>query len=89
MKKATMQVFELLSHRNRLKLVELLGRKQRTVEDLCAIMKLSYGTVYPLIAQLRDAGVIVTEREGRTAYHSLNHEALRAAIDDLTRSARL
>lgn len=85
-KKATVQIFEALSHRTRLRCVELLGKRERTVEELSRKLKIVVSAVHHHLHVLRDAGLLhPTELHGRTGHYTLNKAALRVALGDLGR----
>jgi len=84
LKKATVRIFEALSHRTRLRCVELLGKRERTVDELSRKLKIVDSAVHHHLHVLRDAGLLhPTELHGRTGHYKLDKAALRAALDDL------
>lgn len=89
MKKASIAVFEALSHPMRIKIIELLGRKERRMDDLSEKLKINASSISHHLVVLRESKLLLTERRGKPAYHSLDKELLRAALDDLARSVRL
>ncbi|MCG8424534.1 MAG: metalloregulator ArsR/SmtB family transcription factor [Proteobacteria bacterium] len=89
MKKTSIAVFEALSHPMRIKMIELLGRKERRIDQLSEKLKINASSISHHLVVLRESGLLITERRGKPAYHSINKELLRAAIDDLIKSARL
>lgn len=89
MKKASIAVFEALSHPLRIKMVELLGRKERRMEELSEKLKINPSSISHHLVVLREARLLITERRGKPAYHRLNKELLLNALADLRRSARL
>ena len=66
----------------RVKLVSLLlaggGVDQRTTGDLAAVVGLSESTVSHHLGQLRQAGLVVSERRGMNVYHRGRRDALAA-----------
>lgn len=89
MKKASIAIFEALSHPIRIKMIELLGRKERRIDELSDKLKINASSISHHLVVLRESGLLVTERRGKPAFHSLNKELLRAAMDDLAKSCRL
>ncbi len=89
MKKASIAVFEALSHPMRIKMVELLGRKERRIDQLSEKLKINASSISHHLVVLRESGLLLTERRGKPAYHSINKKLLHAALSDLTKSARL
>lgn len=89
MKKANIAVFEALSHPLRIKMVELLGRKERRMEELSEKLKINQSSISHHLVVLREARLLITERRGKPAYHRIDKRLLQSALEDLTRSARL
>lgn len=89
MKKASIAVFEALSHPMRIKMIELLGRRERRIEELSETLKINASSISHHLVVLRESGLLLTERRGKPAYHSLDKELLRAALDDLVKSVHL
>jgi ArsR family transcriptional regulator len=89
MKKASIAVFEALSHPLRIKMVELLGRKERRMEQLSEKLKINQSSISHHLVVLREAKLLITERRGKPAFHRIDKKLLREALDDLARSARL
>lgn len=89
MKKASIAVFEALSHPVRIKMIELIGRKERRNEELIQALKINASSISHHLMVLRESGLLLTERRGKPAYHSLDKRRLRAALDELIESARL
>ena len=83
MKKNTIRVFEALSHRSRLRLVQLLGTREREVHELSKRLKIVESAVHHHLHVLRDAGLLHTEKHGRKGAYSLDKQALREALADL------
>ena len=89
MKKPHIAVFEALSHPLRIKMIELLGRKERRMEELSEKLDINQSSISHHLVVLREARLLITERRGKPAYHRLDKKLLQAALDDLQRSARL
>ena len=89
MKKANIAVLEALSHPLRIKMVELLGRKERRMEELSEKLKINQSSISHHLVVLREARLLITERRGKPAYHRLNKPLLRTALDDLGKSVQL
>ncbi len=89
MKKPHIAVFEALSHPLRIKMVELLGRKERRMEELSEKLAINQSSISHHLVVLREARLLLTERRGKPAYHRLDKKLLQAALDDLARTARL
>ncbi|WP_428264456.1 ArsR/SmtB family transcription factor [Haliangium sp.] len=89
MKKASIAVFEALSHPLRIKMVELLGRKERRMEELSDKLKINQSSISHHLVVLREARLLITERRGKPAFHRLDKQLLQSALDELVKSARL
>jgi DNA-binding transcriptional ArsR family regulator len=55
----------------RLRMLDLLARRELTVSDLQAALKITTPNVSQHLAILRGAGVVATRREGKQIYCSL------------------
>jgi ArsR family transcriptional regulator len=89
MKKPNIAVFEALSHPLRIKMVELLGCKERRMEELSEKLDINQSSISHHLVVLREARLLITERRGKPAYHRLDKKLLQAALDELRRTARL
>lgn len=89
MKKSSIAVFEALSHPMRMRMIELLGRKERRIEELSEKLEINPSSISHHLVVLRESGLLITRRRGKPAFHSLDKELLRAALNDLARAARL
>jgi DNA-binding transcriptional ArsR family regulator len=89
MKKASIAVFEALSHPMRIRMIELCGRKERRIEELSQTLDINASSINHHLTVLRESGLLLTERRGKPAYYSIDKKLLRAALDDLSRSTRL
>jgi ArsR family transcriptional regulator len=89
MKKPHIAVFEALSHPLRIKMIELLGRKERRMEELSEKLNINQSSISHHLVVLREARLLLTERRGKPAYHRLDKKLLQAALDELARTARL
>lgn len=89
MKKASIAVFEALSHPLRIKMVELLGRKERRMEQLSEKLKINQSSISHHLVVLRESKLLLTERRGKPAFHRIDKQLLREALADLARAVRL
>jgi ArsR family transcriptional regulator len=89
MKKASIAVFEALSHPMRIKMIELCARKERRIDELAQALQINASSISHHLVVLRESGLLLTERRGKPAYYSIDRKRLRAALDDLSKSARL
>ena len=69
---------------NRRRLLQLLGHGERTVTELAGHFTVSRSAISQHLGVLAEARLVVSRREGRFQYYSLNPEgmaALRAELD--------
>ncbi|MCL5434861.1 MAG: metalloregulator ArsR/SmtB family transcription factor [Patescibacteria group bacterium] len=66
-------VLSTLSNPIRLKLITCLTRKPKSVSEMIAICGLSQSAVSQHLSKLRLAGLVTTEKRGKTVYYSLVH----------------
>ena len=89
-KKKTRHLFEILSHPARLRLVELLSARPHKNRDLAKRLKINESSLGHHIQHLREVpGLLVTEREGQLALHSIDRRVLAEALIDLGKAAGL
>jgi ArsR family transcriptional regulator len=89
MKRRTIQIFEAMSHHVRLRMIQHMGSRPRRMDELSEMLKINVSSVSHHLQVLRDAGLLVTERRGLPAYHSIDRPVLAAALDDLATAAKL
>ena len=66
-------VLRAVNHKLRQRMIDLLEENQRmTVTDLYVKLRLEQSVASQHLAILRKAGVVVTERDGKFIYYSLN-----------------
>jgi DNA-binding transcriptional ArsR family regulator len=69
---------------NRRRLLQLLGRGERTVTELASNFTVSRSAISQHLGVLAEAGLVASRREGKFQYYSLNPggmTALRAELD--------
>ena len=71
----------LLSHETRLHLVLTLAQGASTVSDLCTHLGLQQSNCSHHLAILRNAGLVVDERDGQFVFYRLNVEVWRRIGD--------
>lgn len=75
-KKAVL-ILRALNHKLRQQMIRLLDEKQKmTVTELYVQLRLEQSVASQHLAILRRAGIVVTEREGKFIYYSVNHKRL-------------
>lgn len=70
------QRFRALGDETRLRLLELLTEGERTVADLMAATGLGQSLVSHHLGALREAGLVLTRREGRWVHYAISPAAL-------------
>jgi DNA-binding transcriptional ArsR family regulator len=77
LKKAAM-ILRALNHKLRQLLVRLIDEHQKmTVTEIYVSLKLEQSVVSQHLAILRRAGIVITEREGKFIFYSLNYKRLK------------
>ncbi|HUI95473.1 MAG TPA: metalloregulator ArsR/SmtB family transcription factor [Xanthobacteraceae bacterium] len=69
-----------LAHENRLMILCILSRGERSVSELEAMLSLSQPTVSQQLARLRVDGLVATRRDGKAVYYSLASEPARIIV---------
>lgn len=82
-------VLRAVNHKLRQSIIELLEQNKRlTVTEIYVKLRLEQSVASQHLAILRRAGVVLTEREGKYIYYSLNHERINEIaqlVEELTR----
>ncbi len=73
-------VFKVLSDRNRIKLVRLLGQKERTVGELEKLLRMSQSSTSQHLKLLKNAGLVSSRKHGNFRIYSLRAAQLRDAM---------
>ena len=66
------RVGKALSHGNRLELIEFLAQAERSVEELAVVANLTVANASQHLQQLRQAGLVITRKQGTKVYYSLS-----------------
>ncbi|HMA63320.1 MAG TPA: metalloregulator ArsR/SmtB family transcription factor [bacterium] len=66
------KIFKALSDQNRLRIVKMLEEKPMCVCEITEVLQLANSTVSKHLSILRNAGLIVSEKEGRWINYRLN-----------------
>lgn len=70
-------VLRAVNHKLRQRIIDLLdGGESMTVTDIYIKLRLEQSVASQHLAILRRAGVVITERQGKFIYYSLNNERL-------------
>jgi ArsR family transcriptional regulator len=83
-------VFKALSHRSRVKLLELLAeRGELSVGELTDAMPREGSTISRHLNQLHLHGLVQVRQDGQSRYYSLHPETLRDVFADVLREFKL
>lgn len=77
------RVGKALSNANRLELLEFLAQGARSVESLANVAKLSIANTSQHLQQLRQAGLVVSEKQGLRVYYSISGDDVIGLLDSL------
>ncbi|HJS73974.1 MAG TPA: metalloregulator ArsR/SmtB family transcription factor [Vicinamibacteria bacterium] len=75
------QFFRALAHPVRIKILELLVRGDRTVQELQKALDLDQPVVSQQLAVLRNRGIVTSEKQGLTVRYSLRDRAVGQLLD--------
>lgn len=67
-------VFSVLGHESRLKIVAALSRQEATVNDLAAAVDMTVSALSHQLSKLRDLRIVRTRREGRSVWYALDDQ---------------
>ena len=73
-------LFKVLAHKNRLKLLYLLAEQERSVAELETALSLSQAMVSQQLTRLRLQRIVSTRRVGRRIFYRLNDSGVGAVI---------
>lgn len=77
LKKAAM-ILRALNHKLRQQLLKLIDEKEKiTVTEIYVNLRLEQSVVSQHLAILRRAGIVITKREGKFIYYSLNYKRIK------------
>lgn len=81
------RVGKALSHGNRLELLEFLAQGERSVEDLARVAGLSVANASQHLQQLRQAGLVISHKEGLKVYYRLSGDDVLDLFESLRKVA--
>ncbi|MBI2921803.1 MAG: helix-turn-helix transcriptional regulator [Planctomycetes bacterium] len=67
-------VFSVLGHESRLKIVAALSRQEATVNDLAAAVDMTVSALSHQLSKLRDLRIVRTRREGRSVWYAIDDQ---------------
>lgn len=77
------RVGKALSNANRLELLEFLAQGTRNVEELANVAKLSVANTSQHLQQLRQAGLVTSQKQGLKVYYSISGDDVIGLFDSL------
>ncbi|OGY48165.1 MAG: transcriptional regulator [Candidatus Buchananbacteria bacterium RIFCSPHIGHO2_01_FULL_47_11b] len=75
--------FSALADHNRRKILELLKKKNMSVNELASNFNISLPSLSHHLAKLREAGLVSTQRQGQQIFYSLNLSVFEEIAQDL------
>lgn len=75
------RVGKALSSGNRLELLDYLGQRERSVDELAKISGLSVANTSQHLQQLRQAGLVTSHKQGLKVYYSLSGDDVISLLD--------
>jgi len=77
------RVGKALSNGNRLEILEFLAQGERNVDELARVSGISVANTSQHLQQLRQAGLVVSRKEGLKVYYSISGDDVVALLDAL------
>jgi len=77
------RVGKALSNANRLELLEFLAQGSRSVESLANVANLSVANTSQHLQQLRQAGLVTSQKDGLKVYYSISGDDVISLLDSL------
>jgi ArsR family transcriptional regulator, arsenate/arsenite/antimonite-responsive transcriptional repressor len=76
-------IFKALSDRNRMRIMKLLENRPLCVCEITAVLKLAPSTISKHLSILRQANLIMDEKEGKWVNYRLNQDNFQSYTPDL------
>lgn len=77
------RVGKALSNANRLELLEFLAQRSQSVDALAKLTKLSIANTSQHLQQLRQAGLVTSQKDGLKVYYSISGDDVISLLDSL------
>ncbi|MDD5081188.1 MAG: metalloregulator ArsR/SmtB family transcription factor [Candidatus Omnitrophica bacterium] len=74
------QILKALGDDTRLRIINLLSKKELTVKEICRILKKSQPTISKHLIRLRLLKIVIDRREGNFIYYRLNLSSFQGDI---------
>lgn len=81
------RTLKVLAHRDRLRIVETLGQKRLSVNELADAIGLPQAATSQHLTQMRAHGILDVERDGRSAYYIVVNPNALAVLDCIRQHA--
>lgn len=85
----TDKVFSALADKNRRKVVELLHKKEASIQELLPFFSVSFQGLSKHIKVLEEAQIVEKKRQGKFMICSLNRDALHTSLQWMERYSKL
>lgn len=70
------KILSAINNVTRLQLIRCLAQKPKSVSEMIAVCGLSQSAVSQHLSKLRQAGLVTTDKKGKTVYYRLTYPAL-------------
>lgn len=77
--------FGTLVSESRLKIINLLRKGKRNVSELIEFLKMDQTAVSHDLKRLKDCGFVISQREGKFVYYSLNESSIKPLMEIIER----
>ncbi len=77
--------FGTLVSESRLKIINLLRKGKKNVSEIMAELKMDQTAVSHDLKRLKDCGFVVSQREGKFVYYSLNEHSIKPLMEIIER----
>ena len=74
-------IFDALANKHRREIIYVLGLQPYSISQLASMRNLSLPAIHKHIKMLKNAGMIIRKKTGRTNFLTLNRESLRGLQD--------
>lgn len=75
------KVFKVFSDPTRLRILELLRKKERNVSEIMKLLDLKQSTVSQHLRMLKDCGVVTGRKESREVIYSIKDKKVKEVLD--------
>ena len=76
MSKECCMVFQALSDKTRLKILQLLKKQELCVSDICEFFNITQPSISHHLDMLKRAGLVSSEKRGREVFYTFNQDTI-------------